>query len=110
MGPFTGPGGKPAIANQIADNLAKSKEYREVTPAEAQKLANEGKLVVVAWKNPDPHHHGHVATVRPEKPGGPQHAGTGPLINNVGAKNGIMRASQIFRHGGEKYYTPAGSN
>lgn len=67
MAPLIGSGSNPAIANQIAVNLSKSKEYKEVTPQDAQALANKGNLVIVAWQNPDPRHHGHVATVRPDK-------------------------------------------
>jgi hypothetical protein len=59
--------------------------YREVSPAEAQRLANQGVLVVAV----QPHFgHGHVATVRP---GG---SGSNPLINNIGKRVNIVPASR----------------
>ncbi len=100
MGALTNPkNGQPALANQIAANLAKSGSgYRQVSPQEAQQLANEGKLVIAV----QPHFgHGHIATVRP---GG---SGNDPLINNIGKHMDIRPASRAFYSSpAVEYYTP----
>lgn len=38
--------------------------YSVDTPEQAQALANMGKLVVVSYQSPDPHHSGHIGIVR----------------------------------------------
>ena len=100
MGALTNPkNGQPALANQIATNLAKSGSgYTQVSPQEAQRLANQGQLVIAV----QPHFgHGHVATVRP---GG---NGSNPLINNIGARVNVVPASKAFLPSPQvKYYTP----
>ncbi len=100
MGALTNPGnGQPALANQIAANLARhGSGYRQVSPAEAQRLANQGVLVIAV----QPHAgHGHVATVRP---GG---SANNPLINNIGAHVNVVPASRAFyRNPPVTYYTP----
>lgn len=100
MGALTNPrNGQPALANQIAANLARhGSGYRQVSPAEAQRLANQGVLVIAV----QPHAgHGHVATVRP---GG---SGNNPLINNIGAHVNVVPASRAFyRNPPVRYYTP----
>jgi RHS repeat-associated protein len=96
-------------ANTQAQDLAKSSDYREVTPKEAQSLADQGKLVIVAWESPNPLASGHTATVRPENVPGdnPPKGSKGPLINNVGRSVGVMGANYAFRKGMEvHYYTP----
>lgn len=99
-GALTNPkNGQPALANQIAANLGKSGSgYRQISPQEAQQLANQGKLVIAV----QPHRgHGHVATVRP---GG---SGSDPLINNIGKHVDIRPASRAFYSSpAVKYYTP----
>lgn len=53
--------GDPYTADQMAHNLASSTEYRDVTPEQAQQLANQGDLVIGAWFNPQrswPRSHG----------------------------------------------------
>jgi hypothetical protein len=89
-------GVRPATANEMADNLASAaaagKGYRVVTREEAQKLANQGKLVIATQPAPK---HGHVATVRPDnlynEPAPTE--GEGPVISNVGRTVGVKRAS-----------------
>jgi len=54
LGLLTDQHGNPVLANQQAQNLANSKtsienRYREVTPEQAQQIANKGGLVVVAY-------------------------------------------------------------
>ena len=84
MGPLTDKNGNPLSANQQAQNLANSSQYREVTPQEAQQIANNGGTVVVAYDSPSGH--GHTATVRPQGVAGdsPPPGGRGPLINDIG--------------------------
>src|SRR5262249_15738307 len=65
MGPLTDKKGNPVLANQQAQNLAKSNEYRKVTPEEAQQIANDGGLVIAAYENPSGGF-GDVETVRPK--------------------------------------------
>lgn len=99
--------GKPVSANQQAQNLANSNQYREVTPQEAQQIANNGGTVVVAYDNPNGH--GHTATVRPEGVAGdnPPPGGKGPLINDIGKNVGVHNANYTFRNGSDvHYYTP----
>jgi hypothetical protein len=101
MGPLTDAQGRPLGANQIRANLAKSGSgYHGVSAAEAQQLANQGRLVIVA--GPD-----HVATVRPDA--GQKLPGSGPIIANVGKSNGVMRLSYVFTKNAMpqvKFYTP----
>jgi hypothetical protein len=86
------------LANGIYDWLpskaGKAAGWVQVTPEEAQKLANEGRPVVVSYKNPakikvknkdgtvtEKPAHGHIGVVRPsDEPGG-------PYISNAGSKN-----------------------
>ena len=100
MGPLTDAHGNPLKANQIGANLAKSGSgYQQVSAAEAQRLANQGKLVIVTGP-------GHVATVRPDT--GQKTPGRGPIIANVGATNGVMRLNYVFRKSAltdVKFYT-----
>ena len=108
-GPLTDKNGTPATANQQAQNLANSSQYREVTPQEAQQIANNGGTVVVAYDNPNGH--GHTATVRPEGVPGdsPPRGGRGPLINDIGRSVAVHNANYTFRRGTEvHYYTPRG--
>ena len=101
MGPLTGARGVPLKADQIGANLAKpGSGYKQVSTDQAQQLANQGKLVIVAGP-------GHVATVRPDT--GQIQAGHGPIIANVGQDNGVMRLSRVFTRSAMpnvKFYTP----
>lgn len=98
--------GKPYLANRMAQNLAESTEYRDVSPDEAQKLANQGQFVVGAWHNPTGH--GHVDTVRPEGvPGDVPVGHSGPLLNDIGAEDHVARQSKAFKAADPvHYYTP----
>lgn len=106
LGPLGDARGVPYLANRMAQDLAVSPEYTEVTPDEAQTLANQGRLVIGAWFNPAGH--GHVVTVRPEGVWGDSPAGnSGPLLNNVGATDRITRQSRAFKSSDKVfYYTP----
>ncbi|HVN21287.1 MAG TPA: hypothetical protein VMU05_21045 [Dongiaceae bacterium] len=79
-------------ANDQIANLAKAvkeKKYKEVTPDEAQTLANQGITVFATQAKPGGH--GHVATCRPEGAAGdsPQTPYKKPLLANVGAQVGV---------------------
>ena len=77
------------LANQQYDWLQKEgKEdgWQEVSAAEAQKLANEGRIVVASWQNPDPAKHGHIAVVRPYADE-QFSAEKGPRITQFGSRN-----------------------
>lgn len=52
------------LANQMYDAMASNPEWMEVDGTVAQAHANNGALVIAAWKNPTGIH-GHVAVVRP---------------------------------------------
>ncbi|MGD0860979.1 MAG: hypothetical protein ABR912_16930 [Terracidiphilus sp.] len=88
--------------------LASSDKYREVTPEEAQKIANNGGLVIGAYENKSGGS-GHLDTVRPEGvPGNsPRAGGKGPLLNDVGRNVGVLNQNYAFGKGKEvHYYTP----
>jgi RHS repeat-associated protein len=97
-GPLQNSHGVPLIANQQIQNLVQSGQYRQVSPAEAQALANQGVPVFAG----QPHAgHGHIATVRPNNTyfapyenADPQ--GSGPMINNIGRDVGIVPQSGAF--------------
>jgi len=110
-GPLVDTTGSPTNANTMAGSLATSGAYREVSPAKAQPLANQGVTVIAAWQNPDGS--GHVATARPDNTYfapyelGPDARRNGPRINNIGASIGIVRQSGAFpRTALVKYYAP----
>lgn len=68
-------------ANEMNTWLKNSSNgWKQVSPAEAQKLANQGKPVVGAWSNPNGH--GHVVMVRP----GTYSAADGPHVAQAGSK------------------------
>ena len=99
-------GYREAQANEMADNLAKSDEYEPVTAEQAQKLANEGKLVIGVQREKG---HGHVTTVRPDNLETEKRPadGSGPVMNHVGKSVKVTRASGAF-HSPDTviYYTP----
>ncbi len=99
--------GTPNLANVDARTLPNSPQWHEVTPEEAQNLANQGVTVVAAQANPGGH--GHIATVRPELlPGTQEYIGQGPLINNIGRYVDIRSADQAFAPNQPvRYYAPA---
>ncbi len=57
------------------------------TPVQAQELANEGQLVVVTCKNPDPKRPGHIAIVRPSTKSDAAILAEGPEIIQAGQHN-----------------------
>lgn len=72
-------------ANQYCDWLADPKQggakgWKAVSAADAQKMANGGKPVIAAWKNPKAGASGHVAMVRP----GDVDPAKGPTIAQAG--------------------------
>jgi RHS repeat-associated protein len=103
MGPLTDAHGNPLKADQIRANLAKPDSgYKPVSAAEAEQLANQGKLVIVAGP-------GHVSTVRPDNIPGQNVPGKGPVIANVGRDNGVLRLNYVFTKSAlpeVKFYTP----
>ncbi len=99
-------------ANQQADQLAKSNDYKEVSSSQAQSLANRGHLVISVWHNPKAGHSGHSATVRPEGVLGDHPAGAnGPIISNVGGSVGVAKESKVYPKSARQnnevhFYTP----
>ena len=99
-------GFKGLTANLIVDRMTRAPEWAEVTPDVAQKLANDGKVVVAGIKgeitNPGSAipllDHGHCAVVAP---GATCYSGkwreAAPMTFNVGKKNGLMAANYGFR-------------
>lgn len=80
------------LANQIYDKMRSDKNWVEVDARGAQKLANEGCLVIAGWKNPDGH--GHVAVVRPGEPYySNSWGGVAPKVMNIGTENFINRSA-----------------
>jgi RHS repeat-associated protein len=110
LGPLTDKSGTPNQANTDYKTLATSGQYRQVTPEEAQRLANTGVTVFAAQENPGGH--GHITTVRPDNayfsPYEIQGGGTGPVINNIGRRVEVDRASRAFPNPAlpVKYYAP----
>lgn len=73
-------------ANDMFDNLVKAagnpnSHIIEITPEQAQNLANKGYTVVGSWKNDKPNQSGHIATV---EPGHEYEPDRGPYFGNVG--------------------------
>ena len=106
--------GRALSANAMADALARSKDWIEVTRADAIRLADNGNPVTGAWKNPgnspnDPH--GHLGSLRPGGlPGEPQSTSGNPVYANIaGGKTGVRRESQVLgpeKRKNVRYYTP----
>lgn len=80
---------KDMVANQIVDFMSRSSDWQKVNLADAQGLANQGKLLI-AGQQADPH--GHVVVLMP---GNMQMAGHWnvkvPRVSNVGEKSYIGR-------------------
>lgn len=101
------------LANQIYDWLpskaGKAAGWVAVTPDEAQRLANEGRPVVVSYKNPgkikvkgkdgkvtERPAHGHIAMVRPsDQPGGPWLSHAGSRNSNHVPVNKVFSAARM---------------
>jgi hypothetical protein len=89
--------------------------WRELnTPKDAQTQANEGRLVVVVYENPDPHKPGHIAIVRPAMRSERLLGENGPEITQAGTKNYLKTSTKVgFQHhpgawpDGVRYYAHA---
>lgn len=69
------------------------------SPIEAQRLANQGMLVVVTARNPDPARPGHIAIVRPSEKSDEMILAEGPDIIQAGATNYTRTTTKIgFKH------------
>jgi hypothetical protein len=79
------------LANAQYDWLFKSgKEYGWTQVPDghrAQRLANEGYLVVAVFKESDPKRHGHIAIVRPSTKSSAQIDAEGPQVTQAGGHN-----------------------
>jgi RHS repeat-associated protein len=96
--------GQPNLANTDAKTLANSPSWHQVTPQEAQNLANQGVTVVGVISETG---HGHIVTVRPELlPGTQDVAAHGPLVNNIGGHVGVTDGNNAFRGATPTYYAP----
>jgi len=109
LDPLTDTNGNPNLANTDNRTLPNSSQYHEVTPEEAQNLANQGVTVIAVQGSAGPH--GHIATVRPDdtyfSPYEVRAGGEGPVINNIGRHVEVDRASQAFaRDQPVRYYAP----
>jgi hypothetical protein len=84
--------GQSLLANAqskwLESAAAESEGWRRVSRMqEAQSLANQGRLVVVVYPNPDPHVPGHVAIVRPSEKSIHALEENGPQIIQAGTHN-----------------------
>ena len=79
------------LANAQYDWLRKEGQMQGWRPVkdglEAQELANEGELVVVAFKEADATKHGHIAIVRPSTRVSRSFTRSGPEIIQAGTDN-----------------------
>lgn len=67
--------------------------------AAAQRSANQGNLVVVAYENPDRHKPGHIAFIRPGLPDAARLASDGPDVTQAGGVNAIsIPLARGFHH------------
>ena len=114
LGPLENDDGNPNVANVDYNTLADpASGYHEVTPEEAQELANQGVTVIGVQENPGVDSngnakHGHILTVRPElMPGLAEMLGQAPLVNNIGGRREVAPASGAFSSSRPvKYYAP----
>jgi hypothetical protein len=109
--------GQALLANAQADWLASKAAakagWRSVpTMQQAQRLANEGSLVLVLYPNPDRHVPGHIAIVRPSEKSPKILEENGPEIIQAGEHNYTRTNVRIgFENhpgawpGGVLYYT-----
>ena len=73
--------------------------YAISSPLKAQQLANQGQLVVVTCKNPDPDLPGHIAIIRPSTKSDDQIRREGPQIIQAGAQNfSSTTVKEGFKH------------
>lgn len=110
QGPLNDSRGIPLLANQQASELERPDSgFRQVSPTEAQSLANQGTTVIAV----QPHSgHGHIATVRPDSTYFANYEvkdpnGSGPLMNHIGSRIGIFHESGAFLPAPPvRYYAP----
>jgi len=78
----------------------KAKGWEEVASAiEAQARANEGELVVVVFRSPDPKKPGHIAVVRPTVMTVEELDATGPTVIQAGRDNHVSTTvREGFKH------------
>ncbi len=84
--------GQQLLANAQAEWLAgdggRQAGWRKVSDmGKAQRLANEGKLVLVVYQNPDKHVPGHIAIVRPSVKSAQELNDNGPEVIQAGQHN-----------------------
>lgn len=93
---FHDPKNEAILANDIHVKLNKDPDWHKDSPEKAQDHANEGKMAVAAWKNPQGH--GHVAVVHPGMlfPSAKWKGRNAPLVANVGKHNDIDHANFFF--------------
>jgi RHS repeat-associated protein len=84
--------GDPLMADQIRAMMANpANGYIEVTAAQAQAFGDRGEVAYVTGP-------GHIATIRPDVDRDfKTYPGRGPLIANVGKKNGVFRVNWVFK-------------
>jgi RHS repeat-associated protein len=109
LDPLTDKNGNPNLANTDNKTLPNSSQYHEVTPEDAQNLANKGVTVIAVQGSAGPH--GHITTVRPDNtyfsPYEVRAGGEGPVINNIGRHVEVDRAFQAFaKDRPVRYYAP----
>jgi len=88
-------------ANSQAENLAQAAAtpgsgWHEIPLSSAQEAANQGHLVVFAWRNPQGGS-GHTVTGRPDLHN--SHAATNPMVAQIGGRttgNGVMSFRNAF--------------
>ena len=93
-------------ANDMYDNLMKAAQNPnssivEITPQQAQVLANQGYTVVGSWKNSNPDLSGHIATVEAGHEYKPE---TGPYFGNVGSSEYTGTGQTAYKAFGQYNY------
>jgi hypothetical protein len=111
--------GQLLLANAQADWLASEAgaraEWRSVSDMrEAQRLANQGSLVLAVYHNPNRHVPGHIAIVRPSEKSAAALEENGPEIIQAGQRNYTKISARVgFEHhpgawpDGIRYYAHA---
>jgi hypothetical protein len=85
-----------AQAEWFRNQQAREAGWRSVDgPKQAQTLANQGNLVVIAYESPDLRKQGHVAIVRPAPRPQKLLDESGPLVTQAGQKNYTKTSAKI---------------
>jgi hypothetical protein len=92
--------GQLLLANAQADWLASEAGaqagWRSIADMrEAQRLANQGDLVLALYKNPDQHVPGHIAVVRPSEKSAMALEETGPEMIQAGQRNHTKISARV---------------